>query len=276
MYVRTLPREIAARWIKPGDEVAMYEVEDGSGAVDLGQRDFCRTAEFVERFTSPDWWLVVDGPHAVKPPPAPGRETGDLKHSLGGWWSVEPSERGYVPYGLDHVGAHSFTIVPVRNNTIGAPRTYFAKEAEQFVIRERVKVDALEMMLDETAGSIASDAVALRLLIAEEPTEGQRAGAGSTVAGSAVAALREFIATHPIGTKVPAELDAAAQREMIGHEACDLDRQCSGGPYWCLLDPRWTEEMRRVPAGVIGEPLGRVVAESPAIDFRSERESDAS
>lgn len=216
MYVRTLPREIAARWIKPGDEVAMYEVEDGSGEVDSGLRDFCRTAEFVERFCSADWWLVIDGPHLVRPPadPEAGRVAGDVKHSLGGWWSVEPGDRGFVPDDMDHVGASSFVLVPIVGSTLGHPRTYFARPSEQFVIRERVKVDALEMMLSETAGTIAADAVALRLLVTEEPTEGQRAGAGVTVA-----------------ERTPAP----------GHEACDLDRACSGGPYKCLFDPSWDE-----------------------------------
>lgn len=287
MYVRTLPREIAARWIKPGDEVAMYEVEDGSGEADSGLRDFCRTAEFVERFCSADWWLVVDGPDLVKPPADDtiGRVPGDVKHGAGGWWRVEPADRGFVPDDLDHVGAVSFVMAGIVDNRIGHPRVYFAGPDEQFVIRERVKVDATEYA-EHTIAQLESTmrAGALRLVSSNEPTEGQRAGAVSTVAEPRDAEqIRD----------VPAEERTAEELYRYG-----TDGPWPGKPL-PVIEVRHDEEergsadrvpgeetarlpMRRIPLGVLGASMGGTSsgrqsdAGSGAWQFQSERESDAS
>lgn len=149
----------------------MYEVENGSGELDSGVRDFCRTEEFVSLCRGAvDWWLVVDGSNLVQPPADADalRVEGGVRYSLGGHFDVEPAERGFVPDDLDHVGAHAFVMVPIVADTLGMPRCYWAKPAEQFVIRERVSVNAIQ--------------AALRLLAAREPAEGQRASAGTTAA----------------------------------------------------------------------------------------------
>lgn len=225
----------------------MYEVETGAGDLDSGDRDFCRTVEFVERFTSADWWMVVDGSNLVPPPADPKigtvYEGGVVSYLPGGLFQAEPASRGFVPEDMDHVGAHALVLVPVLNEPgpIGMPRCYWVKEDEQLVIRERVAASAINH--------------ALRLLVLQgAPAEGQRVSAGTTAA-----------------------------EPTPGHEACDLDRTCSGGPYKCLQDPSWndmpgqtTEQLpsSKIPIGVAGERLGRLVAESAAVNFTSRRDSD--
>jgi hypothetical protein len=219
VFVKTLPREIAARWIKPGDEVAMYEVEDGSGEADSGKRGFCRTEAYVSQYASVEWWVVIDGARLV-PPPADkrvGRIEGSVRHWLGGLFGIEPMDRGFVPDDLDHIGAHSFAIAPIRGRELGAPRVCFASEAEQFVIREKVKVPVIKAGPND-----------FRLLNPRERTEGQRVSAGSTVAEP----------TPGIG---------------------EVTEQLPSG---------------RIPMGVMGASLGRLVKESAAVDFHSRRDSD--
>lgn len=144
MLVHTSPRELAARWIKPGDEVATYEVETGAGDQDSGVRDFARSEDLVLRHPALiDWWLVVDGSKLV-PPPADaevGRVEGGVKLYAGGAFDVEPMARGFVPDGIDHVGTHQLVLMPIQNATLGPPRTAYIREEEQLVIRERVRLE---------------------------------------------------------------------------------------------------------------------------------------
>lgn len=316
MIVRTLPREIAARWINAGDEVAMYEVEDGTGELDSGKRDFCRTVDYVERSASVDWWLVVDGTNLVRPPLDAEIGTtleGTIRHKLRGQFDVEPGDRGFVPDDLDHTGAQAFIMVPIVENRVGMPRCYWARDSEQFVIRERVQISALDLMMDDARGSVAADAGALRLLLTEEPAEGQRVSAGTTVAERAPLPVRLLsvggtpdtaIVTHLgtwLGERGSLPLWRCAKREEHDAHPWSDDKHCGpGASYWCHGDAdngpvgcgddceppsspmrpvgEITEQLptRRIPLGVMGASLGRQVAESAEVNFRSERDSDES
>lgn len=257
MFVRTGPREIAARWIHPGDEVALF---DPPPTTPPKTYEPARTEEFVRQHAVRiSWWLVVN--ISMVPPPAKpevGREEGTVRHSLGGQFSVEPQARGFVPDGLDHVGAHALVMMPTAGDIVWPDgrrlqRKYWAGEEEQLVIRERVRVDPLEytenmfgLMTD-----VHADADALRRLTDEVPeTEGQRAGAGVTVA----------------------EIDQPGVILPLGPGISGPGGPIERGQTTMQLATRYLPVFP--PGEFQGVPYGRTVPESDAVDFRSERESD--
>lgn len=218
MYVHTAPREIAARWIQAGDEIAMYEVEDGSGEADSGLRNFCRTEEFVSRYSSPDWWLVVDGARLVRPP---ADEDGPAR-PVDGWWNVQPAiDRGFVPEDLDHVGASSFVMAPIVSGRLAEPRIYFAKDSEQFVIRERVQI-----------GPHVNLSRRPRLLTPREQTEGQRIRVGSTVAEIDLnaPAPRVLVAASGVEIDTPVMLGVPIGREVLESDAVNFRSERDSDP----------------------------------------------
>lgn len=301
MFVRTAPREIAARWIKAGDEIATYEVANGNGDADSGLRNFCRTESFVEileRNGTADWWLVLDGARLVSPPAdeAAGRIVATVHHTLGGGWDLTPADRGFVPDDLDHVGAVSFVMVPSVQGRLGEPRVYFAKDAEQFVIRERVNVDPLdfaEKTLEELES--ANRAGKLRLFVPpRERSEGQRVGAVSTGARFPTARVRTRneidaakFSLNPWTAAAAQAYDddepAGAYPGLPGYRCSKLEAHPShdwqdrkhtghGAWYWCHGEAGPVLP-KAVPDGVSGYAMGRTLPESDAVNFVSARES---
>jgi len=273
VHITTQPREIAARWIRPGDEIATYEVEDGSGEADSGLRDFIRTVEFAERYTTPDWLLVVAGPSLV-PPQADEdvpRVEGVVKHTNGGAFDLVPKSRGFVPHDIDHVGAISFLLVQVRAGKVSAPRLYFAKDTEQFVIRERVKVNPRDRFLITYQENGRA---------ARAETEGQRDSAGFTVAAIAKC-LNPWHATAPAragilcpecpSTDAPA--GAIAFQRWAGWEPRETPRVDPADTYLRLVKEATPDDEPAalpVPPDVEGHTVGRVLAEASVGDYTRE------
>jgi hypothetical protein len=254
VFIRTEPREIAARWIKPGDEVATYEVENGSGDTDSHVRAFIRTTEYAARFSTPDWLLVIDGPHLV-PPPADeevNRVEGVVQHDAGGQFTVDERSRGFVPDGLDHTGAVSFVVVPINNNRVGEPRVYFAKDTEQFVIRERVKVPT-RTMYQITSGKVPAE------------IEGQRTRAGFTITAVTDRCPNDWHTSAPARAHIMCPECPSSDAPTMLADAFGWTR--SDAPDYGGEDDVTTLAL---PENVDGQALGRVLAEASIGDYTRE------
>jgi hypothetical protein len=268
MMLRTDPRALPARWIKAGDEVAVYEVENGAGALDSGRRNFARTVEFAQRAVSCEWMLVVRV--FMVHPPADLELRPAVVHDPGGWWSVAPAPDDFVPDEVDHVGATGIILLPTTAQNFGPPVLVYAGDEEQFVIRERVQVEAPRdaWLRGYRAGGENMRAVMSRPRTFMGNAEGQRHGAGATAsAGNMPGAYghsESIIAILRADTDEQSAIGDAAALAAIGVEP-DID-----GPG---EDTRQLP-IRRIPMGVVGQPLGRTVVESAAVNFTSERDSD--
>lgn len=291
MIVRTRPREVFTLHLRHGDELALYpmasrhtarEVCDCPSAKrDAGKPDHCagryefaKSAQFVEH--NPDaivWAMLIEEPKAVESEP--------------GWFTTDKLR---------------FAVVPIVNGSLRLPVPLSAERNMQFVIREIVKVEGQPAMpvghttdkpplykcstLERHPEHPWNDDKHVpgvgfaywcngeghpKILAAEQKRE-RRANLRIAPASGTDFGPEQF--TRLLQYPTPEE--RLAQRTP-GHEACDLDRTCSGGPYECLQAGDATQVLAssRVPVGVATYPMGHHShEESAAVDFRSERDSE--
>lgn len=267
--VRTDPRELPARYVKAGDELAMYEAETGAGEEDSGRRLFARSEAFVTGAPSViDWVLVIEGAELVRPPAAPdevpARPEAVVQHAEHGWWSLVGSPRPFVPDGVDHVGSHRLVIAPVHAERLGAPIVVYADEGEQFVIRERVVVREGQPATPAGITRDRSTRAVLTLL--------ERAAPG-TLPSWRCSRIEEheghvWADQSHVGVKGHYRCDGKGHANIRNTEAtraalavqsidcgADLEERGSAG-----ADTTQALPMRRVPLGVLGVPMGHGVA----------------
>lgn len=257
--VHTLPRELPARYVKAGDEVAMYEADRPEGEP-VPVYLFARSEGFVQSAPSAvDWFLVVEGAELVAPPAAPDevppRPEGVVRYGNGGTWRVQQHPRPFVPDGIDHVATHRLTIAPIdTRRRVGVPIVVYADEAEQFVIRERVQVR--EGQPAAPAGITRDRGTSAVLALVER----------SSVPPPALPPYRcprierheahEWTDRSHVGPKASYECDGEGHANVRAVEAArdEADRGSAGPDVTAQLP------MRRLPMGVLGVPMGHGIA----------------
>jgi hypothetical protein len=244
--VRTKPRELPPRYIKPGDEIALQEV-DADADDSIGARwYFARSADYVDA-TPQDvvWFAVVDGPHAI-PPVATGRPGTVIRHEPGGWWTVDELPRSeFVPDNIDPVTTQRLMLL----TDTGRPVVVHLTDTEVVVVRECVQVREGQ----PARAGITRDAGTRRVLSLLSSANREREIATVT----AVLRTRDPQASD--------QGDRAALR-VIG--AYDEEERGSAGP------GETTRRMssRRIPVGVYGASMGRLLKENDTSwQFESER-----